>query len=251
MKNHYTIEKVWPKLVKFFVKEDGVYIKNELKTKRFIEAVIWMLRSGAPWRMLPREYGNWNSVFDRYNAWSLKGIWTRFFEFCIQDPSLEWVSIDSTIVRAHACAAGYERDGNDKHALGRSKGGFTTKVHVAVDGRGLPIKILFSPGQRHDITQAPVLINELQDALIIGDKAFDSDEFRAQIIAQNCAPVIPPRENRNNPAHYDKTIYKHRHVAECFVSKFKQMRRVFSRFDKSLRSFASFVAIAGALIWLR
>lgn len=251
MQDHYTIEKIWPKLIPFFAKETRIYAGKTEKTKRFVEAVIWILRSGSPWRMLPREYGKWNTVFARYNEWAAKEIWVRLFEFCIQNPSLELISIDSTIIRAHACAAGYEREGNDKHALGRSKGGFTTKIHMAVDGRGLPIKILITPGQRSDITQAPALISELKDALIIGDKAFDSDKFRAQIVAQGCVPIIPPRSNRKSPISYDKTMYKHRHVVECFVSKFKQMRRVFSRFDKSLRNFTAFVALAAALLWLR
>jgi putative transposase len=71
----------------------------------FINAVIWIGRTGAPWRDLPERFGNWNSVFQRYNRWSKKGVWEHVFE-TLQEPDLEWMMVDSTTVRAHQCAAG-------------------------------------------------------------------------------------------------------------------------------------------------
>ena len=110
---------------------------------------------------------------------------------------------------------------------------------------------LSSLGQRSDMTQANTLLREVYNAYVIADKGYSSDGIRSQIIEQNCEPVIPPRSNSINPWKYDSHIYKERHIIECFFSKIKQFRRVFSRFDKSVINFASFLCFVGAMIWLR
>jgi putative transposase len=71
----------------------------------FIDAVLWIARTGAPWRDLPERFGHWNSVFQRYNRWAKNGVWERVFD-ALQEPDLEWMMVDSTVVRAHQCAAG-------------------------------------------------------------------------------------------------------------------------------------------------
>lgn len=76
--------------------------------RRFINAVLWIARSGAAWRDLPERYGNHNSVYQRFNRWSKKGVWERVFA-ALQEPDLEWVMLDSTIVRAHQHAAGQKK----------------------------------------------------------------------------------------------------------------------------------------------
>src|SRR5437762_6638523 len=76
--------------------------------RRFIDAVLWIAKTGAPWRDLPERLGNWNSVWKRFDRWARKGTWARVFE-AVQDPDLEWLILDSTAVRAHPCAAGAEK----------------------------------------------------------------------------------------------------------------------------------------------
>lgn len=72
----------------------------------FLEAVLWLARTGSPWRDLPEFFGNWNSAFVRFSRWSKDGVWDRLFAMMADDPDFEYVMIDSTIVRAHQHAAG-------------------------------------------------------------------------------------------------------------------------------------------------
>jgi transposase len=245
----YISEIAWSKIFSFLKTLKNIYCGNEQKIEKFIRAILWITRTGAQWRELPDKYGKWNSIFSRFNDWSKKQVWAKLLEFCKDDPDLEFIMIDSTIVRAHACAAGY--GDQEEQGLGRSRGGFTSKIHAKVDALGNPLKIIITPGQRNDITQAKNLIAGDKNASILGDKGYDSKEFRDQIKEQNCVDVIPSRENSKDPVEYDKHIYKERHAVECFFSKIKYFRRVFSRFDKSARNFASFLSFVGALVWLR
>lgn len=249
MKKEYINEIAWSKIFNFLRKQKSIYVKKESKCKKFMEAIFWMARTGAQWRELPEKYGRWNSVFSRFNAWTQKEIWHNLLQFCARDPDLEYVMIDATIVRAHACAAGYGEQ--EEQGLGRSKGGFTSKIHAKVDALGNPLKFIITPGQRNDITQAKKLVDNEPGDHLLGDKGYDADDFRESLKKQDCKPVIPPKSNRRNPSEYDTHIYKERHVIECFFSKIKYFRRIFSRFDKSARNFAAFLSFVGALIWLR
>ena len=249
MKKEYISEMAWSKIFSFLKEQKNIYIKAEEYCKRFVEAIFWIARTGAQWRELPEEYGNWNSVFSRFNAWSKKRIWEALLSFCAEDPDLEYVMIDATIVRAHACSAGYDSFKNE--GLGRSKGGFTSKIHASVDALGNPLKFVITPGQRNDITQADILLKDVSESYVIADKGYDSDELRSKLIKNDCIPVIPSRSNRKEQYQYDEHLYKERHAIECLFSKMKYFRRVFSRFDKSARNFLAFLSFVGACIWLR
>jgi transposase len=82
--------------------DPGVTAKDN---RLFINAVLGIAKTGAPWRDLPERFGHWNSVWRRFDRWARKGVWQRVFE-TLQDPDLEWLLIDSTVVRAHQHAAG-------------------------------------------------------------------------------------------------------------------------------------------------
>ena len=84
----------------------GVTAKDN---RLFVDAVLWIARTGTPWRELPEVFGKWNSVFIRYNRWAKNGVWERVFQLLSDDPDLEYVLIDSTAVRAHQHSAGAKR----------------------------------------------------------------------------------------------------------------------------------------------
>lgn len=120
---------------------------------------------------------------------------------------------DSTVVRAHACAAGAQ-------GLGRSKGGFTSKLHLCVDALGLGLRFRLTAGQVNNITQGPALIADFACDFVLADKGYDADAFVAQTQAQGTTAVIPPCANHKEPRDYDQHLYLERHLVECFINNF-------------------------------
>ena len=139
----------------------------------------------------------------------------------------------------------------ENQALGRSKGGFSTKIHVMVDALGNPLDFVLTEGQAADVTQAYMLIDGVKATYALMDKAYDADQLLDQLKRQGIIPVIPPKANRKQPRDYDKHIYKERCLIECLIGKLKQFRRVFSRFEKWAKNYMYFVRFAATLVWLR
>lgn len=152
--------------------------------------------------------------------------------------------------RARAPARGRRKRGPDAQALGRSRGGLSTKIHIAVDALGNPVRLLLTAGQVHDSTQAEALIEGFPAKHVIADKAYDADRIRTYLTFLADA-VIPSTASRTTPIPYDRHIYKERHLVECFIGKIKHFRRVATRYDKTILAFLAFVAIASFMVWLR
>lgn len=144
-----------------------------------------------------------------------------------------------------------QKGGQAAQALGRSRGGFSTKIHLKVEALGNPLTFRLTPGQQHDITQAEALLGDDCCDYVIADMSYDTQDFRDLIEAKGATAVIPSRKNRKQPFDYDAHLYKERHLVECCINKFKHYRRIFSRFDKLDSRFLGFLSFAATLIWLR
>lgn len=110
----------WGRIRDCLRQEPRAYIgRDEQACRRFVEAVKWMSRSGAQWRLLPAEYGAWNTVYKRFARWCAAGVWERLLAALATDPDTEHGMIDATIVRAHPCAAGAQKNTARRRSVAR------------------------------------------------------------------------------------------------------------------------------------
>jgi transposase len=254
MSNAELTDAHWQKIYAFLLLQEAIRLGEETACRRFVEAVLWVLRSGAQWRLLPAQRGRWNSVYRRFRRWGRHRIWEKMFDFFCHDEDLKKLIGDSTVVRAHACAAGAPAPGQAlpfHQELGRSRGGFSTKIHFLISGNEQPQRVILTPGQAGDAPQVPHLFDQLSPNFGILDKAYDSDKVLEYFENHDITPVIPPKANRVVQREYDKELYKERNLIERFIGKIKQFRRVFSRFEKYARTYLHFIHFACALISLR
>jgi transposase len=164
-------------------------------------------------------------------------------------PDVALLLVDSTAVRAHGHAAG-ARGGTESQALGRSRGGFGTKVHAAVSEGGRLLSVAFTGAQRSDLEQAESLLSAVTVGYgtVVADKAYDCDRFVQSVSARGCAVAIASRKGRRRPRWLDRPLYRERNVIERFFGRVKQFRRIATRYDKTTASFESFFFVAAAIM---
>jgi transposase len=148
-----------------------------------------------------------------------------------------------------ACSG--RKRGAQVNAIGRSRGGPSTKVHLIVDALGLPVMFEITEGQRGDVVVAPQLIERVRPNCLLGDKAYDTNAIRKQLAELDCTPVLASNENRVRRLPLDVELYKARAEIECTFNLLKQARRFATRYEKTLRNYAAVVALGCVLLWLR
>jgi transposase len=139
---------------------------------------------------------------------------------------------------------------SDDQALGRSRGGFGTKVHIAVDALGNPVRLILTGGQVADVTQGEALIADIEVEHVIADKGYDSKKLVETIEASGAEAVIPPRSNRKEKREYDRHLYKDRNLVERFINRVKQCRRIATRYEKTARNYLAFWQLASIMVLL-
>ncbi|WP_340613458.1 IS5 family transposase [Xenorhabdus thailandensis] len=214
------------------------------------EGILYRMRTGCPWRDLPDEFGKWNTLFKRFNAWSKKGVFELLFKLLSENTDTEWLFIDGSIIRAHQHSSGAAS--TEDEAIGKSRGGRSTKIHLAVDSYGLPVHFELSGGQTHDIVHAESLVTHSPASdFVIADKGYDSGTFRDFVEKQGSKTVIPYRKNSRKPdKSIDEVLYCYRHLVENAFARIKHFRVIATRYDKLARNYASMLALAFVIIWL-
>ena len=136
--------------------------------------------------------------------------------------------------------------------MGRSSGGISTKIHTTTNSFGLPIRFILSPGQQHDSTEAENLVNGFKASYLLADKAYDKNSFLEKVKNEvKAEPVVPPKLNRKVQRVYDKITYKDRNMIERLFCRFKNYRRIATRYEKTAKNFLAMIQIAPICLWIK
>jgi transposase len=141
--------------------------------------------------------------------------------------------------------------GAQNHALGRSRGGLTTKIHTLADALGRPLRLIITPGRAGDIKQAPALLEGQTGDAVLADKAYDSNALREIIASMGAKAVIPSNRSRKIIIPHDAETYKQRNRIERCFNRLKHFRRFATRYDRRTIHFSGFALLAAAMMWLR
>jgi transposase len=178
-----------------------------------------------------------------------RGVGGRVLRAC----RVEWSHLFSgggLDLRQGAPIGGRRKRGAFIHAIGRSRGGRTTKVHAITDQCGRPVAFTITPGNTHDLVGAEALLQRAPlPRKLIADRAYDARKLRDWLAARGCEAVIPPNPTRKHPHTYDAEAYKTRNLIERMFCRLKDFRRIATRYDKRADTYLSSVLLAAAIIW--
>ena len=220
--------------------------------RRILNGILWIHRTGAPWHDMPRRYGPMGTVSSRFYRWRKAGIWQRMLSdlqaAAEQRGEIDWDLhfVDATIVRAHKYAGGARRDGAPpeeaavREGLGRSQGGFSTKLHLRAEGNGRAITVVLTGGERNEQITLEAVLDQgtvrrpgrgrprLRPRAAAGDKGYSSPTARARMRRRHIRPVIPSRKNR-----------------------LEQARRIATRYEKRGDNYLAMIHVGMILLWTK
>ena len=229
-----------------------------LSNLQVVNAILFVAENGCKWRSLPKRFGNWHTIYTRMNRWAKAGVLDRLFEE-LQHQQLvririEAVSLDSTIVKVHPDGTGGSKK-NGAQAIGKSRAGWSTKIHMVAAHARCAIAFCLSPGQAGDAPEGRELLRGMKPlpdgCRLIMDRAYEGNETRQLALDLGFIPVVPPLCTRVEPWQYDKAMYKRRNEIERLFRRLKGFRRIFSRFDKLDVMFMGFLCFALVIEGLR
>ncbi|MFB9991929.1 IS5 family transposase [Deinococcus oregonensis] len=238
-----------------------------LEHRPIISGILWVLRTGAPWRDVPERFGKWTTISSRFRRWTAKGIWQQVWaelqRQADQKGQLDWSMhfVDGTVVRAHQCAAG-ARGGQQDEALGRSRGGFSTKIHLRAEGHGKPMAFLLSGGERHECKYLQPLLEtgavvragrgrpRIRPDRLVGDKGYSDSTVRKYLHSRGIGVTIPRRKDQGDDICFDAAVYKERNKVERLVNRLKSFRRIATRYDKRAVNYQGWLTVVAILLWL-
>ena len=134
--------------------------------------------------------------------------------------------------------------------MGRSRGGFSTKLHAIVDTKARPIHVALTPGQRHELVAASELLTHARGKALIGDTGYDSNEFVEAVRDKGMRPVIHSKPERKKKHRLVRALYRRRYVVEVFFHSLKRFRAIATRYEKTARNYLALVQVACAWLWL-
>ena len=246
-------EDQWDRLYAVLRACPGIYVGREVATRRFVAAVLWDgAGAGCAWRLVPDAFGRWDRVlYQRFARWQEKGLLAG------ADRSSGGRRRSRVgHARQHRGASPRLRRRGKKsageQALGRSRGGFSTKLHAAADGPRQPARL--PPDRRAAGRRAAglaLLLHRSAAQAVLADKAYDTDAILRAVAAEGALAVIPPRATRVHQRPTDWDLYQQRHKIENLFGFMKHYRRVFARFEKLARRYLAFVHLVAARILLR
>ncbi len=217
---------------------------------------------------MPERYGKWTTISSRFYRWQKSGVWQRILDNVQRQADsrgkLDWEIhyVDGTIIRAHQHAAGAKGSQAEAEALGRSQGGFSTKIHVRADGNGQPLTFVLTAGQRHETVAFEHLMTQLavprpgrgrphqRPRRLVADKGYSSLKIRAYLRRRGIRQTIPHKTNEHRTGPFNRAIYRARNLVERLINRLKQYRRIATRYEKRADNYLAMLVLAAIIFWV-